>query len=431
LNKDGAMDAISGGSWFEGPTFTKKRKYTDLFTWGAYPYDFNQDGWTDLFVYTCACVGGEGYVLENPKTPDGSWKTTKVSGLVGSEQVLFVDVDGDKIPEMLSLSDYKIGWLSFDPKNATKTWKFNAVTPQLYRANAYMHGLGFGDIDGDGDFDILETMGWWERPKIWDGVSEWKFHKFQFGDKNGIAKLTRTDLGVSHELFGASTLWAYDVDADGDQDVVTALDAHGWGIMWYEQLSTKTADGGPNFTPHFITGNRVDFEAGKYPVAFSQAHFINLEDMNRDGILDLVTGKRYHAHGPNNDPEPGAPPVTYWFELKRETAGVKWIPHLMDDATGIGVQFEVGDLNGDGYKDAVISSYKASAVLLQQAPFAVAIRSKQNRFCSKESSELPTLLFHQGHLGLIQSKKKSFQVNGKSKVKTIAPIQNAFPNGDF
>ena len=57
---------------------------------------------------------------------------------------------------------------------------------------------------------------------------------------------------------------------------------------------------------------------------FSQLHAIDLVDMNRDGLMDIVTGKRFWAHGPNGDADP-TPAVLYWFELRRSKKnGVDW-----------------------------------------------------------------------------------------------------------
>ena len=47
-------------------------------------------------------------------------------------------------------------------------------------------------------------------------------------------------------------------------------------------------------------------------------HALDLVDMNGDGLKDIVTGKRFWAHGPHGDVEPNAPAVLYWFELRRD-----------------------------------------------------------------------------------------------------------------
>ena len=40
------------------------------------------------------------------------------------------------------------------------------------------------------------------------------------------------------DLTGGGQMYAYDVNGDGLNDVITSLDAHGWGLAWYEQSRT-------------------------------------------------------------------------------------------------------------------------------------------------------------------------------------------------
>ena len=95
-------------------------------------------------------------------------------------------------------------------------------------------------------------------------------------------------------------------------------------------------------------------------------HAIDLVDMNRDGLMDIITGKRFWAHGPNGDAEPNAPAVLYWFELRRSKKnGVDWIPHLVDTDSGIGTQVMAQDINGDKWPDIVVGNKKGAFVHLQ------------------------------------------------------------------
>ena len=96
-------------------------------------------------------------------------------------------------------------------------------------------------------------------------------------------------------------------------------------------------------------------EIGK---TFSQTHAIRLADINNDGILDFVTGKRYFAH---NGKDPGAfePALLVWFEIQRPQKGkAAFVQHVIDDNSGIGTQFEVVDMNGDGRMDVVSANKK-------------------------------------------------------------------------
>ena len=68
------------------------------------------------------------------------------------------------------------------------------------------------------------------------------------------------------------------------------------------------------------------------------------------------------------DPEPNAPAVLYWFKLTRSADGVTFTPHLIDDDSGVGCQFPVGDLNGDGQPDLAIVNKKGVFAFTQKRP---------------------------------------------------------------
>lgn len=153
----------------------------------------------------------------------------------------------------------------------------------------------------------------------------------------------------------------YDVDGDGDADIITALDAHGWGVAWFEQVER---DGNLDFIEHKIMGDRSEIE--QYGVAFTQPHAFDVADFDGDGLTDLVVGKRRWAHGPKGDIEPDAEPVVYWFQLERTGAGVVFRPHLIDAASGVGVQIAATDVTGDGKPDVLAASKLGTFVFVNE-----------------------------------------------------------------
>ena len=100
-----------------------------------------------------------------------------------------------------------------------------------------------------------------------------------------------------------------------------------------------------------------------------------LADINGDGLPDFVTGKRWWAHGPKGDVDPDEPAVVYWFELTRKDGKPVWIPHQIDDDSGVGTQFEVADINGDGLLDIVISNKKGAHLFIQEARVRPTVRT--------------------------------------------------------
>src|SRR5690625_4726909 len=193
--------------------------------------------------------------------------------------------------------------------------------------------------------DFMMADGWWENPgTLWDGVTPWPFHPFDFAP-------------------GGAQMHAYDVDGDGLNDVITSLDAHGWGLAWYRQ----TRDGDEiSFEQHLIMGEAL--ADNTFGVRFSQPHALDLVDMDGDGVKDLVTGKRFWGHGPMGDSEPNAPAVLYWFKLTRNGDGSgDFTPYLVDDNSGVGVEVATGDISGNGSPDIVVSNKKGTFVFLNKS----------------------------------------------------------------
>src|SRR5690606_22566805 len=124
------------------------------------------------------------------------------------------------------------------------------------------------------------------------------------------------------------------------------------------------------FRRHLIMGSPEDDNAAG--VVFSQLHAVELVDINGDGLRDIVTGKRFWAHGPDGDVEPNAPAVVYWFELVRDGENVEFVPHLIDDDSGVGTQVTVADISGDGRPDVIVGNKKGTFISIQRRPPAAA-----------------------------------------------------------
>jgi len=155
-------------------------------------------------------------------------------------------------------------------------------------------------------------------------------------------------------------MYAYDVDGDGDNDVITSLAAHDFGLAWHEQVR----DGGTiAFRQHLIMGDQP--AQNRYGLVFSELHSVNLADIDGDGLKDIVTGKTYWSHH-TQSPLWDAGAVVYWFRLVRGKDGVDWVPYQADGDSGIGRQVIVADINKDGLPDLAAGGMKGAHVLLHR-----------------------------------------------------------------
>jgi FG-GAP-like repeat len=316
VNGDGKPDIISGENWYEGPRWIKHKFRTIHYTnnyiddFSDLPLDVNGDGQID--VVSCSWFAKRLWWQENPGRGKGEWKEHEIENGFNIEFAFLVDLDNDgKAREVLP---------QFGNANAPLAWyeaKNGAFVKHVISPTSYGHGIGVGDVNGDGRNDLITPKGWFEAPPD-PRAGDWKWHP-------------DFDLGAT------GFIYALDVNGDGKPDLVTSM-AHDYGIFWMEQGP------GGKWTRHVIDDS------------WSQSHAMTMVDLRGDGRKQFVTGKRFMAHN-GRDPGEKEPLGIYWYEYLRDGKNVEWVKHVVDYSTrtGGGMQIPVVDLDGDGDLDFVVA----------------------------------------------------------------------------
>lgn len=351
FNRDGNMDIIAGPYIYFGPDFTRSKEIYPAVAKGPsqeftsinhqFTYDVNEDGWPDIIT-----GWGSPTVYINPKTESRRWESYTPIPATQSETTLFTDIDNDGKPELVYASQTQFRYAK--PQPNSKTWTEYNVSEKGY---ALAHGIGTGDINGDGRTDVLSATGWWEQPETLSKDKTWKYHPFAFGRyKNRATNI------------GGSVMAVYDVNGDGLNDVVTNLNVHGFGLAWFEQK--KDGAGNISFVRHMINDDYSQKSVGD--VTFSQGHAATFADIDNDGIMDYIVGKRFFTHLDNMfDPDAYGPPVLYWYRTvrnKNAPGGAEFVPELIHNRSGVGSQVTAIDLNNDGAIDLLTSNNRGTFI---------------------------------------------------------------------
>lgn len=338
VNRDGKLDIIAGRNWYAGPDFTP-RPLRLIEDWNGYVqsnadhvYDVNGDGWPD--VIAGSFLPSEVHWYENPGEDllnrGFMWKQHLLADTKATtnEAMFFRDLDGDSVPE----------WCvnSWTTKAPTLVWKIvnddkGAATLKRVTIGEQWngHGMGFGDLNGDGREDILVGSGWYERPEGEPFNSPWTFHK-------------------DWEWHASCPMLVVDVDEDGRNDIIVG-EGHNYGLYWVKQLPP-----GERGKVRWAERNLIDR-------TWSQPHAMHLADLDGDGNAELITGKRVYAHN-GGDPGGKDPPCLYYYKWNKAGEFTRFT--IDEGAVGTGLQIRTADLNGDGRIDIVVAGKSGTYVLL-------------------------------------------------------------------
>lgn len=338
VNNDGQLDLISGGVWYPGPEYQEEVKICDVEfvseyydDFADYPLDVNGDGYLD--IVTGGWFGKTLRWRENPKGQKTEWTVRDIGEIGNIERGCFWDLNGDGVVEAvpnLPGNSFVVFELERDAVGkGLGTFKRYDIS-----AEKQGHGLGYGDVNNDGRGDLVSATGWLECPP--EGLTgQWTWHK-------------EWDFGAA-----SVPMFVQDINGDGKSDLI-AGQGHDYGLAWYEQGAGP--DGARTWTKHPIETN------------LSQFHEMNLADLDKDGTLDLITGKRWRAHN-GHDPGGNEPIGLYYYTIKDGQAEKHTIDFgEPDKASGTGIYLWVADVDGNGWLDILAPGKEGLYLFKNQGP---------------------------------------------------------------
>ena len=339
VNGDGRMDIAAGRDWYEAPNWVKHADFRD----GAetngpetddnseFAMDVNGDGRTDIVSSGWMRMKGA-FWYENPGKTGLKWTARRIHSALSMEGVIHGDIDGDGDDDILANH-----WSLVPGQGMTWFEHINKAPwfiEHVIGTDGEIHGNGLGDINGDGRTDIVTPLGWYEAPPR-PASQAWAFHadyKFSGGP-------------ASHPIL------VFDCNGDGLNDIIIGA-AHTYGLAWLEQK--KDASGKRSFVEHWPEKD------------FGGFHTMALGDLDGDGKMELVTGKRLFPHH-GRDIGEFDPLFVFWYKIdrgnfQRHVLFYNHIPWYPDQrsvspppnyAIGVGMKLNIADMDGDGRKDIV------------------------------------------------------------------------------
>jgi hypothetical protein len=352
VNNDGKLDLVAGRNWYAAPEFVPRalRPIEDrngyIHSNGDFPYDVDGDGWVDIIAQSFFQT--EINWFRNPG-PEGLelgllWeKHLLVDTQVDrNEAELMEDIDGDGVAEFIVNSWNKetslLAWRFTSEMREVSVTKGNRTIKEMREvpsaakitigSNLNGHGLGIGDLNGDGLKDILFQSGWYEQPKDNSFGQAWKLHEDWF-------------------LHASIPMIVRDLNGDGRNDFIYGM-GHDYGLYWREQIE-PAADGTLRWNEHLIDDS------------FSQPHALHMADIDGDGEDELITGKRVFAHN-GKDPGGKEEAVMYYYNWDKKTSRFSR-ETIVRGSAGIGLQIRTGDLNGDGRLDIAVAGKSGTYII--------------------------------------------------------------------
>ncbi len=356
---------------------------TQMFSHGLGHGDVNADGRVDVL-----CTGGwwEQPEKVDPATP---WKFHPFTrGLPLCADIHAFDVDGDGKADLISSSAHDCGfwWHQLKHEKDATT----PITRDLF-PNAFTQGKSVGSVplskEEQAIYAAVNGLRYNHQGKRAPLAANAELSRMAREHAEKMAKTGAKEANIGGNYKGKVLFVGAKKDAkNATANPPAEKGKKGALVEFVESILPDGEKESVLQQPHFEVGvGYAKSESGEVQVSIvigdrglfslpSQTHALRFVDINGDGQKDLVTGRRWYAHSRNGDNGSGDPAYLYWFEAKKSKDGVtSFTPHVIDDDSGVGTQFEVADIDGDGIPDIIISNKRGVFILQQvRTPIAAA-----------------------------------------------------------
>ncbi len=386
VNGDGYSDVIVGailydnGQTDEGAAFVYHGSAAGISTTAAAMVESNQA--SALFGYSVASAGdvnGDGYsdvivgayAFDNGQTDEGAafvyhgsaaGISTTAAALVESNQATAYfgqsvasagDVNGD------GYSDVIVGAILYDNGQTDEGAAFvyhgsaagisntAAALAESNQAAPFFGGsvASAGDVNGDGYSDVIVGARVYDNGQTDEGAA-FVYHGSAAGISTSAA--AQLECNQTSSYFGQSVASAGDVNGDGYSDVIV-------GAYFYDN---GQADEGAAFVYHGSASGISTIAASRVESNQVSAWFgttvASAGDVNGDGYSDVIVGARLYDNGQADE---GAA-----FVYHGSAGGISTTAATQVESNQANAQFglsvaSAGDVNGDGYSDAIVGSH--------------------------------------------------------------------------